>query len=81
MDRTIVSLALLKAQWELNQHDYLDTFAPFVVECLRLSEYMAVSLPQLKEGYGEAIRFDHSAKRAKADPESLEITGLYQSRK
>jgi len=48
MDRTIVSLALLKAQWELNQHDYLDTFAPFVVECLRLSEYMAVSLPQLK---------------------------------
>ena len=47
MDQTIISLALLKAQWETNKHDYLETFVPMVVECIRLSDHSAISLPKL----------------------------------
>jgi len=47
--QTIISLALLKAQWEVQRKDYLEIFVPFVVECIRLGDYSVVSLPQLRK--------------------------------
>lgn len=38
----LLSLALLKANWDLQQKDYLDNFVPLVAECIRLAEHDAV---------------------------------------
>ena len=46
--QAIVSLAMLKVNWDLLGKTYLDNFVPFVAECLRLSSDEVVSLPKLK---------------------------------
>ena len=47
--QAIVSLAMLKVNWDLMGKTYLDNFVPFVAECLRLSSDKVVSLPNLKK--------------------------------
>jgi hypothetical protein len=52
VNRTVVSLALLKAQWEVNKHDYLDTFVPLVVEhCCPKRDRLVVSVVE-RAGFG-----------------------------
>lgn len=46
---TIVSLAILKVNWDLLRKDYLENFVPIVAECIRQSIDDVVSLPSLRE--------------------------------
>jgi hypothetical protein len=46
-DRRLVSLAVLRAHWSDGQ-SYIDTFLPFVLECVRLDGRHAVPLPDIK---------------------------------
>lgn len=49
MNQTVVSLAILKANWDQRKKDYLDNFVPFAVECLRMSTEPVVSIPTVQE--------------------------------
>jgi hypothetical protein len=44
----IVSLAILKVNWDARRKDYVDNFVPIVAECIRLGEHEVVSLPNLQ---------------------------------
>ena len=44
---TLVSLAILKVNWDRLGKDYIENFVPFVVESARLNHDDTVSLPQL----------------------------------
>lgn len=48
INSTIVSLAILKINWE-NKKDYLDIFVPLVAETIRLSQEDIVTTPTLQE--------------------------------
>lgn len=50
-NKTILSLALLKASWDENKHDYLETFVPLVAECIRQSSHEVVSVPELQRDF------------------------------
>ena len=52
----IVSLAILKVNWDEKRQGYLDLFIPFVAECLRSQDSDVVSLPELQSSLKE--RFD-----------------------
>jgi hypothetical protein len=56
---TLASLAILKVNFETLGRDYVDSFVPFIAECLRLSPDDAVSLPALqaalKDAFGLAL--------------------------
>lgn len=45
---TLVSLAILKVNYERLGRDYIDSFVPFVAECLRTASDDPVSLPTLQ---------------------------------
>lgn len=55
----LASLAILKVNFETLGRDYIDSFVPFVTECLRMSRDDAVSLPALqlalKETFGLSL--------------------------
>lgn len=46
---TILSMALLKVNWDYSRKDYLENFVPIVAECIRLSQEDVVSLPDLQQ--------------------------------
>ena len=46
---TLVSLAILKVNWDVFGKDYVENFVPFVAEAVRLSTAAAVSLPELQQ--------------------------------
>jgi len=48
----ITALAILKVNWDLGK-DYLETFLPLVVECIRKNTSNEVSLPELKKSINE----------------------------
>lgn len=52
----ILSLAVLKVNWETHGKDYLENFVPFLLECIRLSADDLVSLPDLQSDVKK--RFD-----------------------
>lgn len=61
--QTIVSLAILKVNWDKRKQDYLENFVPIVAECVRLSRHDVISagelIGQLESRFG--LRFPHSA--------------------
>src|SRR5208337_1948445 len=44
----IQSVAILKLNWDLYRHDYLQVFVPMVAECIRLSPDSVVSTQDLQ---------------------------------
>lgn len=45
----LVSLAVLKVNWDSTKKSYLDNFIPFIVECLKTTESDVVSVPEIKK--------------------------------
>lgn len=62
-NRIVVSLAILKVNWDVNRRDYLENFVPLVTECLRSSASDIVTITdvqgELREQFG--IRLPQSA--------------------
>lgn len=50
-NQTIISLAILKVNWDRRKKDYLENFVPFMAECLRTLEDDVVSTPQAHEQF------------------------------
>lgn len=46
--KAVVSLAILKVNWDELHKNYLETFVPIVAECIRLSEDDIISLRALQ---------------------------------
>ena len=46
--RTIVSLAILKANWDLQKKGYLDNFVPILAECARILPDEIITVPALQ---------------------------------
>lgn len=44
----VISLAILKVNWDAKRKDYVDNFVPIVAECIRLSDHDVVSIPNLQ---------------------------------
>lgn len=59
MNRTILSLAIIKTHWDSNKADYIDNFIPLVAGLLREKKYHEVDLNQFqndfKDRYGLLI--------------------------
>lgn len=59
MNRTILSLAIIKAHWEKNKADYIDNFIPLIASLLNEKNYSEVDLElfqsDFKERYGLQI--------------------------
>jgi hypothetical protein len=59
LEDSLVSLAVLKVNWDQKGKDYVDNFVPFVGEALRRSPQNQVSIPQLqtiiKDDFGLVI--------------------------
>jgi hypothetical protein len=53
----LVSMAILKVNWDDRQRDFLDNFVPFVLECLRTSPDDVVSVPELQQQIQERFKF------------------------
>ncbi len=49
MIRTTMSLALLKANWDLYRKSYIDNFVPILAECIRVSRDDVVSVTNLRD--------------------------------
>jgi len=47
-NRTIISLGILKVNWDNFKKDYIENFVPLVAECIKNSEDDVVSLPSLQ---------------------------------
>jgi hypothetical protein len=47
--QTIISLAILKVNWDEQRKDYLDNFVPIVAQCLQYRTEQVVSLPELQQ--------------------------------
>ena len=62
---TLVSLAILKVNWDRLGKDYIENFVPFVVESARLNNDDAISLPQLHDDITRAfgLKLPHNALR------------------
>jgi len=54
----LVSLAILKVNWDRLGRDYIENFVPFVAEALRQSTDDVVSLPQLQESLRRRFGLD-----------------------
>jgi hypothetical protein len=61
-ESSLVSLAILKVNWDVCGKDYVESFVPFAIECVRKSADDAISLPslqqQLKTEFGLDIPFN-----------------------
>lgn len=44
----VVSLAILKVNWDIYQKDYLENFVPILAECIRLADEDIISIPILQ---------------------------------
>lgn len=47
-NQAIISLAILKVNWDVLGKDYFENFVPLVAECIRISQNDVVSLPDLQ---------------------------------
>lgn len=47
-DSVLVSLAILKTNWDENQRGFIHNFVPFVAECLRLAPQREIAIPDLQ---------------------------------
>ncbi|WP_214630765.1 hypothetical protein [Paenibacillus agaridevorans] len=58
----LVSLAVLKVNWDSNKKDYIHNFIPFIVECLKDTSSEVVSVPELKKQVEErfGLSFPHN---------------------
>jgi hypothetical protein len=63
---SIVSLAILKVNWDTRRKDYVDNFVPIVAESIRLSPHEVVSLPTLQQDLlsGFGLRIPQNQLRA-----------------
>lgn len=63
VSQTIVSLAILKINWDKRKQDYIENFVPILAECIRLSKHDVISTGvlknQLESQFG--LRFPQSA--------------------
>lgn len=48
-DSALVSLAILKTNWDENQRGFIHNFVPFVAECLRLAPQPEIAIPDLQQ--------------------------------
>jgi hypothetical protein len=46
---SLVSLAVLKVNWDARRKDYVDNFVPIIAECIRLGVHDVISLPELQQ--------------------------------
>jgi hypothetical protein len=46
---TVLSYAILKTNWEVKHHDYLENFVPIVAECIRLLPADVISIQELAQ--------------------------------
>lgn len=53
MNRTILSLALLKAHWEKEKKDYIDNFVPFLATIIKEKNYLEIDLDTLQDDFKE----------------------------
>jgi hypothetical protein len=49
VNSTIISLAILKVNWDTLGKDYLENFVPIISECIRISGEEIISIPSLQE--------------------------------
>src|SRR5680860_77468 len=56
MNRTLISLAIIKTHWEKNRADYIDNFIPLVTNLLSENKYTEIDLAlfqtEFKKRYG-----------------------------
>lgn len=61
-ESSLASLAILKVNWDISGKDFIESFVPFAIECVRKSVDEVVSLPslqkQLKTEFGLDIPFN-----------------------
>lgn len=57
--QTIVSLTILKVNWDKRRQDYLENFIPIIAECIRLSRHDVISVSELK---GQLELVDHETE-------------------
>ena len=55
-DNALISLAVLKVNWDRNRQSYIDNFVPFVAECIRVQETEVVSTPEVQQAIGTSFR-------------------------
>ena len=53
IDRTIISLAILKVNWDRKREDYVDSFVPFIATLINNKKYSQVILEQIVADFGE----------------------------
>jgi hypothetical protein len=51
MNRTLLSLAILKTNWDTNQKDYIENFVPFVAELISRKKHTVLDDKQLSEDF------------------------------
>lgn len=51
MNRTLLSLAILKTNWDTSQKDYIENFVPFVAELISRKKYTVLDDRQLSEDF------------------------------
>lgn len=51
LSRTVVSLAILKANWDFQRHDFVDNFIPFFVHLIRLKEYKVIKIEEVQRDF------------------------------
>jgi hypothetical protein len=58
MNRTILSLAILKTHWEKNKHDYIDNFIPMMANLLNEKKYSEIKIEDFKKDFLEKYGLD-----------------------
>jgi len=51
MNKTISSLAFLKANWDRFGQDYLENFVPFIVTLINRKKYKAIDIPSIRRDF------------------------------
>ena len=52
----LISLAILKVNWDRLHVDYIENFVPFVVECARSRSEEVISLPTMQQMVSDNFR-------------------------
>ncbi len=58
MNRTIISLAIIKSHWEKNKSDYIDNFIPFTAAILNDKGYEKIDLDNFQSDFKERYGLD-----------------------
>jgi len=54
----IISLAILKVNWDKNKKDYVENFVPIIAECIRRSNSEIVTIEEVKNNVNEYFGFN-----------------------